>query len=282
MKLVRYSDGEMKRIGVLSEDESSLIDLSSIAPAQDSMASFLRGGMANLENARRMITEEVHIPLNTVRLLAPISDPQKILCIGQNYRDHCEEQNQPIPERVILFAKYATAINDPLGDIVIPEVSDKIDYEAELAVVIGTAGRNIPEEAAMTHVVGYMCANDVTARDIQKADGQWTRGKSLDTFFPIGPYLVTTDEVEDPGNLDIFLKLNNRVMQSSNTTNLIFKIPYLISYLSQTMTLMPGDILSTGTPGGVGVYRDPPVFLKAGDEVEVTIPGVGSLKSGVA
>ncbi len=282
MKLVRYSDGEMKRIGVLSEDRSSVIDLSSLAPAQDSMAAFLRGGSANLENASRMISEEVHIPLNKVTLLAPISDPQKILCIGQNYRDHCEEQNQPIPERVILFAKYATAISNPMGDILIPEVSDKIDYEAELAVVIGTPGRNIPEEAAMTHVVGYMCANDVTARDIQKSDGQWTRGKSPDTFFPIGPYIVTTDEVEDPGNLDIILTLNNKVMQSSNTSNLIFKIPYLISYLSQTMTLMPGDILSTGTPGGVGVYRNPPVFLKSGDEVEVTIPGVGSLKNGVA
>ena len=220
------------------------------------------------------------MPLENVRLLSPIADPPKIMCIGQNYRDHCLEQNQPIPERAIMFSKFTTAINDPGGIIRMPGVSDQIDYEAELAVVIGGAGgggRNIPETDAMQHVAGYFCANDVTARDIQKGDGQWGRGKSPDTFFPIGPYLVTADEIPDPHDLDISLTLNGQTMQSSNTSNLIFKIPYLIAYLSLTMTLLPGDIISTGTPGGVGFARKPPRWLKAGDTVSAKIAGIGEL-----
>jgi 2-keto-4-pentenoate hydratase/2-oxohepta-3-ene-1,7-dioic acid hydratase in catechol pathway len=248
------------------------------------MSSFVARGAQGLEDARAALSsataESVH-SISQVKLLAPIGDPGKIMCIGQNYRDHCEEQNQPIPERAILFSKYATALNDPNADIPLLAISPQIDYEAELAVVIGAAGRNIAEADAMKHVGGYLCANDVTARDIQKGDGQWVRGKSPDKFFPIGPWLVTADEIADPHDLDISLTLNGVTMQKSNTLNLIFRIPYLIAYLSQTMTLLPGDILSTGTPGGVGVFRNPQVFLKAGDVVSVTITGLGTLTNRV-
>ncbi|CEK18392.1 fumarylacetoacetate hydrolase family protein [Chthonomonas calidirosea] len=275
MKLVRFRYQNVVRLGVL-RDEATVIPLS-VEGA--SMAAFLAKGTPVWQYAQQALEPET-VPLSEVQLLAPIADPPKILCVGQNYRDHCEEQNQPIPERPILFSKYATAINDPEGIIpLLPGVSNQIDYEAELAVVIGRQGRNIPEAAAMDYVAGYLCANDVTARDIQYGDKQWVRGKTPDGFFPIGPYLVTANEIPDPHDLPISLTLNGQTMQSSNTSNLIFRIPYLISYFSRTITLQPGDILSTGTPGGVGVFRKPPVFLKEGDVVEVTIQGLGTLRN---
>ncbi len=276
MKLVRFRYQNAVRLGVL-QDEATVVPLSEAY--RGSMTAFLAEGTAALQRARESL-ERTSVPLSEVQLLAPIADPPKILCVGQNYRDHCEEQNQPIPERPILFSKYATAINDPEGTIsLLPGISDQIDYEAELAVVIGKQGRHISEAAAMEYVAGYLCANDVTARDIQFGDKQWVRGKTPDGFFPIGPYLVTADEIPDPHTLDISLTLNGHVMQRSNTSNLIFRIPYLISYFSRTMTLQPGDILSTGTPGGVGVFRNPPIFLKAGDVVTVTIQGLGTLRN---
>jgi len=291
MKLVRFTAGGPPKIGALTADGASVVDLQSASgdavrfPA--SMSAFLARGAEGLADAQAVVAgagSECKHALESVKLLAPVGDPGKIMCIGQNYRDHCEEQNQPIPERAILFSKYATALNDPDAEIPLLAISTHIDYEAELAVVIGGpggGGRNIPEADALNHVAGYVCANDVTARDIQKGDGQWVRGKSPDKFFPIGPFLVTADEIEDPHNLDISLTLNGQTMQKSNTLNLIFRIPYLIAYLSQTMTLLPGDILSTGTPGGVGVFRNPPIFLKEGDTVAVTIAGLGTLTNTV-
>jgi 2-keto-4-pentenoate hydratase/2-oxohepta-3-ene-1,7-dioic acid hydratase in catechol pathway len=284
MKLVRFEHAGKIGIGAVIENDTIVVDLNQGA----SMAAFLARGAAGLEAAREAAANAPasgRYPLAEVRLLAPVGDPNKILCIGQNYRDHCEEQNQPIPDRAILFSKYSTALSDPGGMIRLPKASEQVDYECELAVVIGGpggGGYEIPEAEAMNHVAGYMCANDVSARDIQFGDKQWVRGKSPDTFFPSGPYLVTADELDDPHNLDISLTLNGQTMQKSNTLNLIFRIPYLISYLSQTMTLLPGDIISTGTPGGVGVFRKPPVFLKSGDVVSVTIAGLGTLTSGVA
>ena len=284
MKLVRYKHGDVVSIGAVVDD-TTVVDLMLTShTGACPMCAFLALGEEGVRHAETVLANppaEAKLPLDQVKLLAPVGDPNKIMCIGQNYRDHCEEQNQPIPERAILFSKYSTAINDPDGIILLPAVSDQIDYECELAVVIGTKGRNIPEAEAMSYVAGYLCANDVTARDIQKGDGQWVRGKSPDTFFPIGPYLVTADEIADPHDLNISLTLNGETMQKSNTSNLIFKIPFLISYLSQTMTLLPGDILSTGTPGGVGVFRKPPIFLKAGDTVSVTIAGLGTLTNTV-
>jgi len=251
------------------------------------MKALLALGSAGLQKAVAAITnapDSAKIPLSSVQLLAPVGDAQKILCIGQNYRDHCIEQNQPIPESAILFSKYPTALNDPDGVVRIPKLAKQVDYEAELAVVIGGAGgggRYIPVEEALNHVAGYMCANDVSARDIQFADKQWVRGKSPDGFYPTGPYLLTADEVADPHDLDISLTLNGQTMQTSNTSNLIFNVPFLISYLSQTMTLLPGDILSTGTPGGVGIFRKPPILLKQGDTMSVTIAGLGTLTNTV-
>ena len=287
MKLVRYRYGTVVSVGAVVGEET-VVDLMLPANAGTCpMCAFLAMGEEGRRHAETVLAnpnDEAKLPLDQVKLLSPVGDPNKIMCIGQNYRDHCEEQNQPIPERAILFSKYSTALNDPGGVIRLLAISDQIDYEAELAVVIGGSGgggRNIAEADAMRHVAGFLCANDVTARDIQKGDGQWVRGKSPDTFFPIGPYLVTADEISDPHDLDISLTLNGRTMQKSNTRNLIFKIPFLISYLSQTMTLLPGDILSTGTPGGVGVFRTPPIFLKSGDTVSVTIAGLGTLTNTV-
>jgi len=299
MKLVRFETAGGAAIGALSANGNEVVNLAQAWRAVGreseaserfpaSMTAFLARGQAGLDDARRMLTEAsegARLPLESVRLLAPIGDPPKIVCIGQNYRDHCEEQNQPIPERAILFSKFTTALNRPGGEIVLPPLSSQVDYEAELVFVIGGpggGGRNIPEPEAMRHVAGYMCANDVSARDIQFGDKQWVRGKTFDTFFPTGPYLVTADEVSDPQALDISLTLNGQTMQRSNTRNLIFNVPYLVNYLSQVMTLLPGDIVSTGTPGGVGVFRNPPVFLKPGDTVSVTIAGLGTLTNPVA
>lgn len=281
MKLVRYRNGHEARLGILSEPDAAIVPLP--VSYGDRMATFLAEGAHALDIAREQLAHaQEKVPLSAIQLIAPIADPPKILCVGQNYRDHCEEQNQPIPERPILFSKYVTAINDPGGVIpLLPGISEQIDYEAELAVVIGRGGRHIPESEALAHVAGYLCANDVTARDIQYGDKQWVRGKTPDGFFPIGPYLVTSDQIADPHNLDISLTLNGQTMQHSNTSNLIFSIPYLIHYFSRTITLQPGDILSTGTPGGVGVFRKPPVFLKAGDVVSVTIEGIGTLTNKV-
>jgi len=288
MKLVRFEHEGKIGIGAVTDNDSTVVDLRALLYQGSSMSAFLARGAGVLDEARKAVANtqaQFRFPFSDVRLLAPVGDPNKILCIGQNYRDHCEEQNQPIPDRAILFSKYSTAINNPNGVIRLPKASEQVDYECELAVVIGGpggGGYEIPEADALNHVAGYMCANDVSARDIQFADKQWVRGKSPDTFFPIGPYLVTADEIDNPHNLDISLTLNGHTMQNSNTLNLIFQIPYLISYLSQTMTLLPGDIISTGTPGGVGVFRKPPVFLKPGDSVSVTIAGLGTLTNTVA
>ncbi|HEV2473033.1 MAG TPA: fumarylacetoacetate hydrolase family protein [Chthonomonadales bacterium] len=288
MKLVRYTHAGRIGVGALSVNGETIVDLAEVGGIDRfpySMAAFLARGAAGLAEAEELAASaplNAHVPLSAARLLAPVGDPPKIICIGQNYRDHCEEQNQPIPERAIIFAKYATALNNPGGEILLPHISSPVDYEAELAFVIGKGGRDISQSTAMAHVAGYMCANDVSARDIQFGDKQWVRGKTFDSFFPTGPYLVTASEAPDPHNLDISLTLNGATMQSSNTSNLVFNVPYLVSYLSQVVTLQPGDIISTGTPGGVGVFRKPPVFLKPGDEVSVTISGLGTLTNRVA
>lgn len=293
MKLVRFEASGRQSLGVYLEAEQAIVDLSGIeGPASKfgrSMSAFLARGAEGLADAADAVRSAGagKLPASAVRLLAPVGDPGKILCIGQNYRDHCDEQNQPYPERAILFAKFATAVNDPDGVVRLPRVTRQVDYEAELAVVIGGpggGGRDISQADAMNHVAGYMCSNDVSARDIQlnPAEKQWIRGKSPDGFYPIGPWLVTADEVPDPQALDIQLTLNGEVRQKSNTSNLIFNIPYLIANLSETMTLLPGDIISTGTPGGVGMYSNPQVFLKPGDTMSVTISRLGTLTNTVA
>ena len=216
-------------------------------------------------------------------LLAPVPDPRKIVCLGLNYRDHAIESGMPIPPEPVLFSKYPTALIGHLGEIVLPEVSTEVDYEAELVVVIGRGGRHIPRERAMSHVAGYTIGHDVSARDWQltKPGKQWMAGKTFDTFAPVGPELITADEIPDPHNLGIRLRLNGKTMQDSNTSQLIFKVDEVIAYLSQIFTLEPGDLIFTGTPPGVGMARKPPVWLQPGDIVEVEIDGLGTLRNSV-
>jgi 2-keto-4-pentenoate hydratase/2-oxohepta-3-ene-1,7-dioic acid hydratase in catechol pathway len=222
-------------------------------------------------------------PAGQVKLLPPVPDPRKIICLGLNYRDHAAESGAPIPREPILFSKYATALIGPGDAIVLPPVSHEVDYEAELVIVVGKAGRNLRAEEAHRHVAGYTIGHDVSARDWQlKKDGkQWMVGKTFDTFAPTGPALVTADDVPEPHQLPIRLHLNGQTMQDSNTSQMIFSVGATLAYLSQVFTLEPGDLIFTGTPPGVGFARKPPVFLKGGDVVEVEIGGLGVLRNPV-
>ncbi len=212
---------------------------------------------------------------------APVPRPGKLICIGLNYRDHAAESNMAIPEKPVVFSKFATAVIAPGEAVVLPASSKQVDYEAELAVIIGRRAKSVSAIRALEYVLGYTVFNDVSARDFQFADGQWQRGKSCDTFAPMGPTIVTADVIPNPHKLSIKLRLNGQTMQDSNTDNLIFGIPQLISFLSETITLEPGDVIATGTPAGVGFARKPPVFLKDGDKMEVEIEGLGILNSPV-
>jgi len=221
-------------------------------------------------------------PLASVRLLAPIPRPPKIICVGLNYRDHAIESNMEIPKVPTIFSKYATSVIGPGEKIRLPRVSNKPDYEAEFAVIIGKGGRLISAGAWKEHVFGYTILNDVSARDYQMATSQWMMGKTFDTFAPMGPAIVSADEIADPHNLDISLTINGETLQHSNTKNLIFRIPDLIEYLSAVFTLESGDVISTGTPAGVGFARKPPRFLKPGDDMVVRVEGLGELRNPVA
>ena len=246
------------------------------------MLSVIDGGPEALKRIAVLLAKppvEATFPLTSVKLCAPILRPGKIICIGLNYRDHAIESKMAIPDRPTVFSKYTTSIIGPGDDIVLPKISEKPDYEAEFALVIGKGGRHIAEADWKNHVFGYMNLNDVSARDVQLATTQWVMGKTFDTFCPMGPYLVTADEVADPHNLNISLTVNGETLQNSNTRELIFKIPQLIAYLSSVMTLESGDVISTGTPAGVGLGWNPPKWLKAGDEVVVRVEGLGELKN---
>ncbi len=215
-----------------------------------------------------------------LKLLAPVPNPSKIIAIGLNYRDHAREQGSPIPESPIIFAKFPTSVVGA-GDTITwdPELTHQVDYEVELAVVIGRTARKVSEDDALSFVAGYTCGNDVSARDLQFGDHQWVRGKSLDTFCPLGPWLVTPDEIPDPQALSIRALLNGEVVQDSRTSEMIFSVRYLIAFASRAFTLLPGDVIMTGTPHGVGVFRKPPVFLKDGDRIAVEIERIGRLEN---
>ena len=213
--------------------------------------------------------------------MLPIERPQKIICVGLNYRDHAEEQGGDLPERPLLFAKWPNTLIGPGDPIVLPAISTKVDYEAELGVVIGSRARGVSVENALEAVAGYICVNDVSARDLQFSDGQWVRGKSLDTFCPVGPALVPASEIPDPQALGIRAILNGEVMQDSTTANMVFGVAEIVAFISQAITLEPGDLIATGTPAGVGVFRDPQVFLKPGDEITIEIDGIGALTNPV-
>ncbi|MSP11998.1 MAG: FAA hydrolase family protein [Chloroflexi bacterium] len=221
-----------------------------------------------------------HYPVQEVDYLPPIPNPSKIVAIGLNYMDHCREQNIAPPVEPLIFAKFPSALIGA-GDEIRwdPGLTQKVDYEAELAVIIGRQGYRIPASQAFDYVAGYTCANDVSARDLQFGDKQWVRGKSLDTFCPLGPELVTRDEVPDPHNLSIRCLVNGQALQDSNTRELIHKIPALIAHASRSFTLYPGDVILTGTPDGVGAFRKPEIYLKPGDDVLVEIQGIGQLRN---
>jgi acylpyruvate hydrolase len=220
-------------------------------------------------------------PLAEVRLLAPVPRPGKIVCVGLNYRDHAKETGQPIPSEPVLFSKYANSVVGPGADVVVPPGAGKIDYEAELAVVIGRTASAVPSGEALDHVAGYTCANDVSSRSLQFRSGQWLLGKAIDTFLPLGPFLVTADEVPDPQALGIRCLVNGELRQSSDTGQMVFGVAELVSFTSRTITLEPGDVLVTGTPSGVGMAADPPRYLGAGDRVRVEIDGLGELDNTV-
>jgi 2-keto-4-pentenoate hydratase/2-oxohepta-3-ene-1,7-dioic acid hydratase in catechol pathway len=291
MKLVAFNQTKQQqpthfRIGALIDNET----------VADLTPSVLPLGLLPSEILRVYDLDTNFIPLATeaiafsdlptfsrseVAIAAPVPRPGKIICIGLNYRNHAIESGMDIPKSPIIFSKFVTCVAAPGDPILLPTGSEQVDYEAELAVVIGRRAKNIRLDEAMDHVFGYTNFNDVSARDMQFADGQWQRGKSCDTFAPFGESVVTKDEIADPHNLRIQFRLNGETLQDSNTNELIFDIPAVIEFLSRSMTLEPGDIIATGTPPGVGFARKPPVFLKDGDIAEVEIEGLGVLSNPV-
>jgi 2-keto-4-pentenoate hydratase/2-oxohepta-3-ene-1,7-dioic acid hydratase in catechol pathway len=224
---------------------------------------------------------EMLLPLNSISLNPPVLAPGKILAVGLNYAAHAAEQNIKPPETPLIFSKNVTALIAPNQAIQLPWASDQVDYEAELAFVISREAKAVSAERAFDYIAGYTIMNDVTARDLQAREKQWVRAKGLDTFAPCGPWLVTQDEINDPHAVDIELRVNGELRQQSNTSDLIFKIPQLVEFISQDLTLRPGDIISTGTPSGVGVFMNPPVYLKDGDQIDITLAGIGELHNSV-
>jgi 2-keto-4-pentenoate hydratase/2-oxohepta-3-ene-1,7-dioic acid hydratase in catechol pathway len=284
MRLVTLQTSAGLRAAVRHEDH--YIDLHATDAAfPPTVRQLLAAGPDVLAHVRRAgkRADAVRTPVAKARLAAPVPDPQKIICLGLNYRDHAAETNAPIPREPVVFSKFPTAIIGPGESIVLPSVSAEVDYEAELVIVIGKRGRHLNAEQALGHVAGYTIGHDVSARDWQlKKDGkQWTIGKTFDTFAPLGPELVTADEAGDPHNLGIRLRLNGQTMQDSNTKQMVFGVAATLVYLSKVFTLEPGDVIFTGTPPGVGMARKPPVWLKPGDVVEVEIDGLGVLRNPV-
>lgn len=281
MRFVTYMiPGGPQLAGVVIEDR-----ILSLEPAGfRDLLSVIEGGSAALSQIAsylRAAPMRSAVDLGKAVLLAPVPRPPKVICVGLNYRDHAEESKMEIPAVPTIFNKFPSAVIGPGAPIVLPANSQKPDYEAEFAVVVGAGGRHIPAAQWRAHVFGYMCLNDVSARDFQMATTQWLMGKTFDTFAPCGPWITTADEIADPHALDISLEINGEVLQNSNTKHLIFDIPKLIEYLSSVFTLEPGDIISTGTPAGVGFARKPPRWLKAGDEVVVKVQGLGELRNPV-
>lgn len=289
MKLITFtnnSEPENYRIGALiSTDE--VIDLTFLVTEKDLSEIEILGcfdlDSGFLAKAEKVIIENSlkRLKRKQIKICPPIPRPNKIICIGLNYRDHADESGMAIPKSPIIFSKFATCIIGPNQPILLPQESHQVDYEAEFAFIVGRRAKHVSRNDAMNYVFGYTNFNDVSARDFQFADGQWVRGKSCDTFAPIGEYIATKDEIENPHNLQIQFRLNGKTLQNSNTNQLIFQIPELIEFLSKSITLEPGDIIATGTPPGVGFARKPPIYLQVGDVCEVEIEGLGVLKNEV-
>ena len=279
MKLIRYGEPGKEKPGVILDNE--YYDVSALT--EDYNEKFFEAD--GLNQLKKFVEENSNqLPAVSIatRLGSPVARPSKIICVGLNYADHAKETNATIPTEPIIFFKSTTALSGPNDDIIIPKNSVKTDWEVELAVVIGKKTLYVNEHEAMDHVAGYCLHNDLSEREFQlERNGQWVKGKSCDSFAPLGPFLATKDEIENADDLHLWLKLNGKCMQNSTTGNFIFKIPFLISYISQFMTLLPGDVISTGTPPGVGLGMNPPVYLKPGDVVELGIDGLGVAKQNV-
>jgi len=284
MKLVTFEQNGKTGIGALRADDT-IVALGAAAPnLPTDMKSFLAAGadaLAAAQQAASNAPASAIVKRGAVKLRAPVTNPGKIICVGLNYADHAKEAGLPLPEYPTVFSKYSNTVNDPGGNIVLPKISAEPDYECELGVVIGRRAKNVSQADALSYVAGYLPFHDVSARDFQGRTSQWTLGKTFDTFAPMGPALVTSDEVGDPHTLDIQLSIGGEVLQKSNTSNLIFKIDFLVSYLSAIMTLEPGDVIATGTPAGIGGARNPKRFLKPGETVRIEIAKLGVLENPV-
>lgn len=279
MKLIRFGEPGQEKAGVILNDVK--YDVSAFGEDYNEQF-FQSNGLERLKAYVQQHEGKLPQVADDVRLGSPIARPSKIVCIGLNYADHAKETGAAIPQEPIVFFKATSALCGPNDDVIIPKNSEKLDWEVELAVVIGKKASYVSEEEALDYVAGYALHNDYSERAFQlERGGQWVKGKSNDTFAPVGPFLATPDELEDVNNLRLWLTVNGETMQDGTTANLIFKIPFLVSYLSQFMTLLPGDMITTGTPAGVGLGMNPQVYLKAGDVVELGIDGLGSSKQTV-
>jgi 2,4-didehydro-3-deoxy-L-rhamnonate hydrolase len=274
MKLIRFGEENAEKPGIVLADTR----LDASAFGEDYNETFF--GTGGLERLAKFVNEQgAHLPrlAKHVRIGSPVARPSKLVCIGLNYIEHAKEAKAGFPTEPVIFLKAPTACCGPFDDVIIPKNSKKTDWEVELAVVIGKKASYVDEAEAMEFVAGYCVHNDISEREFQmERNGTWDKGKGCDTFAPLGPWLVTRDEVNDTDRLGLWLTVNGKVMQNGNTANLIFKIPFLIAYVSQFMTLLPGDVLSTGTPAGVGLGMNPPVYLKPGDVMELGIDGLGT------
>ncbi len=279
MKLIRFRENGKIKPGVIISD--TFYDASAFGEDYNEQF-FENDGLNRLQKFVDENKDKLPRVSPDISLDSPVARPSKIICIGLNYADHAKETNAPVPSEPIIFFKSTSAITGPFDDVIIPKDSVKSDWEVELAVVIGKKASYVNEAAAMEYIAGYCLHNDLSERAFQlERGGQWVKGKSCDTFAPLGPLMATRDEIADVDNLRLWLKLNDKMMQDGTTANLIFKIPFLVSYLSQFMTLLPGDIISTGTPAGVGLGMSPQVYLKPGDVMELGIEGLGSSKQKV-
>lgn len=291
MRILRYQSDHGPRTGVLADDYVLDLEKASDGRLPATTRELIRSEPA-LSDADRLqrsaledrdLRDEFAAPIEEVKLLPPVERPAKIICLGLNYLDHAEESGHEAPDEPVIFAKLTSSVIGFGDAIVLPSVSEKVDYEVELAVVVGREGKDIPAARGMEYIAGYTVLNDISARDYQleKAGGQWLLGKSFDTFCPIGPWIVTPDEIDDPHNLELSCSVNGEVLQSSDTSRMLFRICQIIEYISQVFTLEPGDVIATGTPAGVGMGKTPPRYLQHGDEVACTIQDIGTLRNPV-
>ncbi|CAH1784086.1 unnamed protein product [Owenia fusiformis] len=285
MRFVQFKEGDRQGVGVELSNGGNIVDLSAgNSSIPNNMRDFLAAGQNAIVAAKSVVESGKNVlSRDKVKLLAPITNPDKVICIGMNYADHCHEQNAPIPVEPVIFNKFPSTIISPGDDLQYPSETEALDWEVEMVIVIGKAGKNIQKADAMNHVVGYTVAHDVSARDWQKTrgQGQWLIGKSMDCFCPLGPAIVMKEDISDPHNLGLRTRVNGVTKQDSCTSQLIHKTADLIAYCSRFFTLLPGDIMLSGTPPGVGMFRNPPEYLQKGDVVEVEIDEIGTISNKV-